>query len=548
MDEENNVKIVTEDVVNINSKLDDICVKIAKKPLELGGDTVEAIFKKIAFIKNKVVQLLDSATQIKSLESSLEALKDMSLGEKQQTEHPAKPQKDRLVLLKGARSLQEVFENFIEFRRQGDKVICEVCGVDFEYSRSLETDFHNKTMAPRFSHLKESLREHIDTETHTSKFTQAGEEAIQLEKMEKQSLNISVRVGRLAYYLIKKGRPDTDFPLLLYMNKKNGSNVGDINHSKNFPQKFVFSCAKAVQQRVSTHLSSRLVATGCRPPVNIIADKFTHQHVMRQLVGAVTLVPDSPQLIQALYLGAPRYSNFYFTQLKIVCRCPRGTGEYLTSNITSVVDPFIEGEQYTGSTGDGVYEHCGVPGRLDTHYSRKGVSTWDKMHRAATVDTKMRNPKELHQKKFLWLNKITLTISKAMRYVNWGREHHHFFEVCKTMIEEGYETSYKSPKFFSETKFANWVVVIYRDFHTSYPALLRTLEETKANLRAGGEKEREQAATADEVQGRMFNLTFALCISLLIDIYNIYMLITNILQVKQQLKADPVCPGLLFKQ
>ena len=42
----------------------------------------------------------------------------------------------------------------------------------------------------------------------------------------------------------------------------------------------------------------------------------------------------------------------------------------------------------------------------------------------------------------------------------------------------------------------------------------------------------------------MFNLTFALCISLLIDIYNIYMLITNILQVMQQLKTDPMCPGL----
>ena len=213
-------------------------------------------------------------------------------------------------------------------------------------------------------------------------------------------------------------------------------------------------------------------------------------------------------------------------------RCPRGTGEHLTNSVTSVTDQFITKEQYTGSTGDGVYGHCGVPDRLDEHYSRTGVATWDKMHIAATQDTKMRNPKEEFnnkQKKFNWLNEITITISKAMKYVNWGKEWDHFFEVCKTMICEGYETKYRSPKMFSETKFANWVVVLYKDFYTVYPALLRTLEETKENLREGGEK--EKAKNADELQGRILNLTFALSLSFLIDIYNIYSQISKLLQI-----------------
>lgn len=202
--------------------------------------------------------------------------------------------------------------------------------------------------------------------------------------------------------------------------------------------------------------------------------------------------------------------------------------------MTSVTDQFITKEQYTGCTGDGVYGHCGVPGRLDEHYSRTGVATWDKMHKAATQDTKMRNPNEdfnKKQKKFNWLNEITITISKAMKYVNWGKEWDHFFEVCKTMICEGYESKYRSPKMFSETKFANWVVVLYKDFHTVYPALLRTLEETKESLREGGEKEREKAKSADELQGRILNLTFALSLSFLIDIYNIYSQISKTLQI-----------------
>ena len=62
-------------------------------------------------------------------------------------------------------------------------------------------------------------------------------------------------------------------------------------------------CTRAL----SDPLTFGLVATNSKPPVNIIMDKFTHQHVTRQLAGVITIVPDSPQLIQALYLGAPIY-------------------------------------------------------------------------------------------------------------------------------------------------------------------------------------------------------------------------------------------------
>lgn len=119
---------------------------------------------------------------------------------------------------------------------------------------------------------------------------------------------VGMHNSRCAYHLLFTGRPDTDFPLLIYINKQNGADVGDLNHSFHFVHQFLPHCAKAVRQRVSTFLSSRMVATGCKPPVNIIMDKFTHQHVTRQLVGVITLVPDSPNLIQALYLAAPRYN------------------------------------------------------------------------------------------------------------------------------------------------------------------------------------------------------------------------------------------------
>ena len=187
-----------------------------------------------------------------------------------------------------------------------------------------------------------------------------------------------------------------------------------------------------------------------------------------------------------------------------------------------------------GMTGDGVYGHCSVPKKLDNHYDKEGFAMWDKMHKAATKDTKMRNPKEHHNKElglFTWLNVITLLISKCNKFINWGRGWDEFFSNCNRMISEGYDTKYLAPKFFSDTKFANWVVVLYRDFHRVYPALLVTLEEAKERLSEGTEKEREQAIDVDKLQEGIFNLTFALSLSLLIDIYNIYSQIVKLLQV-----------------
>ena len=81
-------------------------------------------------------------------------------------------------------------------------------------------------------------------------------------------------------------------------------------------------------------------------------------------------------------------------------------------------------EQYVGSTGDGVYLHTGVGEKLDKHYGTRGIQTWDPMHAAATVDSALRKSDS-----FQWLGEMTLTIAKANRFINWGAEWSHFFEV-----------------------------------------------------------------------------------------------------------------------
>ena len=58
-------------------------------------------------------------------------------------------------------------------------------------------------------------------------------------KIENREKAIGMRLARMAYHLFKKGRPDTDFPEQVLLHSLNGIDVGNINHSKIFPIKFL---------------------------------------------------------------------------------------------------------------------------------------------------------------------------------------------------------------------------------------------------------------------------------------------------------------------
>ena len=96
----------------------------------------------------------------------------------------------------------------------------------------------------------------------------------------------------------------------------------------------------------------------------------------------------------------------------------------MAAKITEVADKWIEPDQYQGSVGDGVYRHCSVPQKLDEHYNRKGMDTWDGMHVAATVGTGMRA-----DKRFAWLNVMDETMAKGNNFVNFGASWHKLNEV-----------------------------------------------------------------------------------------------------------------------
>ena len=63
--------------------------------------------------------------------------------------------------------------------------------------------------------------------------------------------------------------------------------------------------SQQVTERLKSFFSSGLDHTGCKPPVNLQADKGKNVHRTRQFISVGLVVPESPKLLTYIYLGQP---------------------------------------------------------------------------------------------------------------------------------------------------------------------------------------------------------------------------------------------------
>ena len=101
-------------------------------------------------------------------------------------------------------------------------------------------------------------------------------------KEDSRNQAVALRLGRICYFLLKHGRPDTDFISMIYLHSVNGADVGDINHSYSFPANFLPHVSKVIIDLLKSHL--RMVQTSSLPVVNASFDgQYFHQKVDKRL-------------------------------------------------------------------------------------------------------------------------------------------------------------------------------------------------------------------------------------------------------------------------
>ena len=243
-------------------------------------------------------------------------------------------------------------------------------------------------------------------------------------------------------------------------------------------------CAVVIENKVKAYLGTPLLQTGRRPPVKGVADKATWQHNTRMISGLVTVVPDSPSLLQAFLTGTDV--------------CPKGTGDDMSASLVKVWQPYIIGSQYNGLAADGATLHCNVGPKVAAHFGRRGHDDYDPLHKAGLVDVHMRAPEAGAQFKFL--EDINEVISNLNNFFNLGMEFHRFLETVKELAEGGLDIKAKLPRFFSDTRFANYSSLVYSGVVENFPAMIRALTEVQEEGSAPGASANEKKK-ADKCAG-----------------------------------------------
>jgi hypothetical protein len=215
-------------------------------------------------------------------------------------------------LFYNCKTIDDIIDTFHDFSYDKDSgvVSCNICADDKctfkyvdDYFDDPMPDIEN-VQTQAFRNLKSHLKGHIKSQVHSNKLMELENDDQMNKQLERREHKIGLTLARICYRLWVTGRPDTDFPIEVLLAQMNGTDVGNINHSEDFPPQFQRFVADEVTRRVKQFFGTRLLQTGHLPAGKVSADKATSKHRTRHFVSFVTVVPDSAQLIHAIFLSA----------------------------------------------------------------------------------------------------------------------------------------------------------------------------------------------------------------------------------------------------
>ena len=341
--EADDIKVETNNnlLKEIRTKVESIVSKVVPN-LDISDCRTEedVVFKSLNAIKASVDVVSDISTLKQTLNDFERAAGLKNREEKKEhTEETTRTMKTVDELISEAKSIREIMARAPEFEYRPEEsrkeIQCVVCQTTFGYDKSIKQDFSDNTpQSEKFRNIKKNLRHHLDKPSHQVKLEAEEVKTIMWAKEEKRNKAVGLVLGRIVYYIVNKGRPDSDFPLLVYLSAAGGSDCGDLNHSFNFVLGLLPHLAAAVQRRMKNMLGTRLVATGELPPVTLFADKATHQRETRQFVGGITINPGGSNLLVAMLFGIPK--------------CAGGSGDDLAESVLGASDPFAKHSQVIG--------------------------------------------------------------------------------------------------------------------------------------------------------------------------------------------------------
>ena len=93
---------------------------------------------------------------------------------------------------------------------------------------------------------------------------------------------------------------------------------------------------------------------------------------------------------------------------------------------------------------------------------------------------------------FKFLHDINDLVTSINLFFNMGMEFSRLMEIVKDLAEGGLDIKGKLPRFFSDTRFPNYVSKIYSGVVENYPAIIKALAEVQEESCAPGASESQK--------------------------------------------------------
>ena len=189
-----------------------------------------------------------------------------------------------------SKNIEDILTYFpeLELARDDLTIICRVCIPKNEMTSASitgivlpagvflvreSTDKDTNIMSRAFRNLKISVSRHLKRDRHQAAISQDEAQNIKIEKESSRNNAIALKIGRACYKLYYRGRLYTDYEDEILLLHRCGVDVGDINHSYKFSQKYLESVAEVIKDKVKGYLKTPLPQTGFPPPVKMFQSK-----------------------------------------------------------------------------------------------------------------------------------------------------------------------------------------------------------------------------------------------------------------------------------
>ena len=412
------------------------------------------------------------------------------------------------ILIQSCRSIQRLCD-LANLKLSDDGLICTVCASDwhtghgvFKYDvDEVGVDFTEGNQPVAFINLKKSVRRHLSTQTHKSNLIKADDDSIRARKLQKLNQTVGLTVGKQAYRTLKYGRPFTDFEIDMLLLSDAKANVGNLNHSEKFPASMRPAFATAIDQRVEKYLKEPLPATLDIPPIGIVADKVTTKRRTGQLYGGVIFTPNMPSLLTPISLGISPVKHH--------------DGRSIAEDICNATNSYnIQPSQIAGYGFDGQYFKLNVPTHINNILELDDMVsfTWDAAHLLQLAE------KDTRTKETPWMEDLIKTIAAVLNKFQFGKSFEAAIEKAAAL-----GVDLKAPQWFSDTRFASFAHIVFRNFMDNYKVIRSVLEEIAAS-------DDIRASDACALLGRIRTIDFVTKLLVCVDFYGALGEISNVLQ------------------